>query len=277
VRANGVELCVDEFGRPGDRAMLLIAGAGSSMDAWRPELCERLAAGRRRVVRYDHRDTGESVTYPPGEPGYSGADLVGDAVGILDALGIERADLMGISMGAGIAQVVALEHPDRVASLTLVSASFADRPLPDIPYPDGVEPLSFDQPEPDWSDRDAVVDYLVAYERSLASPGRGFDEPSARRVVAAAVDRSADIAAIANHDVLDAGSTPARRLEDLELPALVIHGAEDPMFPVGHGEALAAAIPVARLLVLEDVGHELPPESWDRVVPAVLELGSAGR
>ena len=115
VEVGGVELCVDTFGEEGDRPMLLIAGASASMDSWPPELCERLAAGGRFVIRYDHRDTGQSVTYPHGEPGYDGRDLVNDALGVLDALGAETADLVGISTGGGIAQVIALEHPDRVA------------------------------------------------------------------------------------------------------------------------------------------------------------------
>ena len=253
IEANGVELCIDERGDAGDRALLLIAGGGSSMEAWRPDFCDRLAADGRRVIRYDHRDTGQSVTYPLGEPGYTGDDLAADAVGILDALGADRADLVGISMGGGIAQVVALEHPDRVATLTVAATSFADRALPDVDLPDGVEPLGFAEPEPDWKDRDAVVDYLVAYERALASPNREFDEEGTRAAVGAAVDRATEIAAIANHDVMD-------------------HGADDPMFAVGHGEALAAAIPGARLMVLDDVGHELPPESWGRVVPAIHAL-----
>ena len=272
VTANGVELCVDEFGEPANRPMILIAGMGSSMDGWRPEFCERLAADGRRVIRYDHRDTGQSVTYPLGEPGYTGEDLAADVVGILDALEVERADLVGISMGGGIAQVVALEYPDRVRSLTAASTSFADRPLPEVDLPDGVEPLAFAEPEPDWTDREAVVAYLVAYEFALASPNREFDEEAARAATGAAVDRATAIAAVLNHEVVDHGGTPERRLEDLDVPALVVHGADDPMLAAGHGEALAAAIPGARLLLIEDVGHELPPESWDRVVPSILAL-----
>ena len=272
VRANGVELCIDEIGDPGDRPLLLIAGSGSSLDGWRPELCERLAAGGRRVIRYDHRDTGQSTTYSPGQPGYSGRDLTDDAVALLEALEVERADLVGISMGGGIAQEIALDHPERAASLTLVSTTFADRPYQEIPFPDGVEALAFDEPAPDWSDRDAVVAYMVAFERALASPARPFDEATSREAAAEAVERATDIAAIANHDVMSHGDGPSGRLEELDVPALVIHGADDPMFPTGHGEALATAIPGARLLVLDAVGHELPPESWDRVVPAILAL-----
>ena len=208
IEVGGVELCVDTFGEEGDRPMLLIAGASASMDLWPPELCERFAAGGRFVIRYDHRDTGQSVTYPPGEPGYDGNDLSADAVGVLDALGVEAADLVGISMGGGIAQDIALAHPDRVASLTLMSTSVVDRELPEIPLPDGVEPFVFDLPDPDWSDRDAVVDYLVAFERSMASKAREYDEESARRAVAAMVDRADDIAAIFNHDAMAHGEPP---------------------------------------------------------------------
>jgi pimeloyl-ACP methyl ester carboxylesterase len=274
LEANGVELCVDEFGGPDGRPMLLIAGSGMSLEGWPAALCERLAAGGRRVVRYDHRDTGQSVAYPPGEPGYTGMDLSDDAVGVLDALGIERADLVGISMGAGIAQDIAIRDPERVRSLTLIATSFADRPLPDVPLPDGVEPFSFSMPEPDWSDRDAAVEYLSAFELALAGPARAGAEEEIREAVAAAVDRSTSIASIGNHDAMEHGDGPPGRLEDTDVPALVVSGTHDPFFPPGHGEALAAAIPGARLIVLDGVGHEVPPPAtWDRVVPAILALG----
>jgi pimeloyl-ACP methyl ester carboxylesterase len=123
VRANGVDLCLDTFGDPTDPAILLIAGAAGSMLSWEVDFCELLAAGSRFVIRYDQRDTGRSVTYEPGAPKYTGPDLVDDAVGILDALGVDRDHVVGISMGVGIAQFLALDHPDRVASLTLTSTS----------------------------------------------------------------------------------------------------------------------------------------------------------
>src|SRR5687768_11365616 len=108
VRANGVELCIETFGDPAGPAILLIGGAASSMNWWEDEFCERLAAGHRFVIRYDLRDTGESVSYEPGAPQYTGADLVADAVGLLDTLEVGRAHVVGISMGGGIAQHMAL-------------------------------------------------------------------------------------------------------------------------------------------------------------------------
>jgi len=119
---NGIALCVETFGDPANPALLLLRGAAESMDFWEVEFCTRLA-GPRFVIRYDTRDTGRSVSYPPGEPGYDMPDLVEDAVGVLDALGVTRAHLVGLSMGGGLVQRLALDHADRVASITLVSTT----------------------------------------------------------------------------------------------------------------------------------------------------------
>ena len=118
IRAKGVDLCVQTFGDRADPPILLIMGGASSMDWWEDGFCERLMAGSRFVIRYDHRDTGRSVSYEPGAAPYSLRDLAEDAVGLLDALGLESAHLVGMSMGGWIGQLVALDHPDRVASLT---------------------------------------------------------------------------------------------------------------------------------------------------------------
>src|ERR671931_832466 len=123
IEANGVELCTQPFGDPEDPPILLLMGTGASMLWWDAEFCRRLAEGGRFVIRYDHRDTGRSVTYEPGSPGYTGSDLVADAVGVLDAYGIPAAHVVGVSAGGALAQRLALDCPDRVLSLVLVSTS----------------------------------------------------------------------------------------------------------------------------------------------------------
>jgi pimeloyl-ACP methyl ester carboxylesterase len=271
VRANGVDLCLETFGDPTDPAILLIAGAGGSMLSWEDDFCERLAAGSRFVIRYDNRDTGRSVTYEPGDPQYTGPDLVEDAVGILDALGIDRAHLVGISMGGGIAQFVALDHPDRVASLTLISTSPGSGA--DLPKMSDELRAHFAgaTAEPDWSDRAAVIDYVVEDARHYAGTSRPFDEAAWRDLAGRDFDRTINIASsMKNHSLIEGGEGWRERLAEIRVPTLVVHGTEDPLFPYGHGVALANEIPAARLLRLEQTGHELPRAVWDVVVPAIL-------
>src|ERR1700704_5550517 len=169
LEVNGVGLCVDATGDAADPAILLIGGMGASMDWWEEEFCQRLAAGGRVVIRYDHRDTGRSVSYPAGAPGYTGADLAADAIGVLDALGRRSAHLAGVSMGGALAQQVALAHPDRVDSLVLFSTS------PAVPSGLKLPPMSeelrawfaADVPKPEGTERAAIIDYLTGYERQL--------------------------------------------------------------------------------------------------------------
>ena len=274
VRANGVDLCIETFGDRGAPAILLISGATESMLSWPEELCERLAAGSRFVIRYDLRDTGRSVTYEPGAPEYTGADLVADVVGLLDATEVGSGHLVGMSMGGGIAQVAALVHPQRVASLTLISTSPAVPGAPDLP------PMSEElrayfadaPPEPDWSDRAAVIDHYAEFGRQFASRSVPFDESEWRDRGAGDFDRSTNLASsMTNHLAIDDPADWRGRLGEIRAPTLVIHGAEDPLFPLEHGRALADEIPDARLLVLEETGHELPRRVWDVVVPAILQ------
>lgn len=251
--------------------MLLIAGAASSMDWWEGELCERLASGPRFVIRFDMRDTGRSVSYEPGAPEYTGADLVRDAVGVLDALAVGRAHLVGISMGGGIGQQMALDYPGRVASLTLMSTSPGG---PDLPrMSEELESVFAEPPvEPDWSDRAAVIDYILDGVIPFAGSAR-FDEGPMRILLGRVVDRTINIqSSMTNHRILEGGEPLRPRLHEIVAPTLVLHGTEDPLFPLAHGEALASEIPGARLLALEGVGHEHPPRQvWGLVVNAILE------
>jgi pimeloyl-ACP methyl ester carboxylesterase len=271
VQANGVDLCVETFGDPADPAILLIAGGMGSMLSWEEEFCERLAAGGRCVIRYDQRDTGRSVTYDPGAPQYTGLDLVADAVGILDALGVDRAHIVGISMGGGVAQFLTLDYPDRVASLTLISTSPSGSDA-DLPGMSDRLRAHFAEPpaEPDWSDRDAVIEYLVEDARPYASASAPFDEATWRELAGRDFDRSINIASSANHFLAEGGGRWRERLGEIRAPTLVLHGAEDPFFPIEHGVTLAREIPGADFLALEQTGHELPRRVWNIVVPAIL-------
>ena len=273
MQVNGVDLCVETFGRPDDPAILLVMGAGASMDWWQDDFCARLAAGPRYVIRYDHRDTGQSTSYPPGEPGYTGDDLVADAAALLAGLGVRRAHVVGQSMGGALAQLIALDHPECVASLTLAATSPAgpDDDLP--PMSDEASAVFAAIAEPDWSDRAAVIEYLTEQWRASAGRSRPFDEDETRALSARVVDRTTNMESSMKNAYAAEGSGRWReRLGGLDVPTLVVHGTEDPVFPLGHGEALAREIPGAELLVLEGGGHELARRDWDVVVPAILRI-----
>lgn len=263
-------LCAEPFGLPTSPAVLLVAGASSSMDWWERPFCERLAAAGRFVVRYDHRDTGESVCYPPGAPRYALRDLVSDAVAVLDAFELPRAHVAGISMGGMIAQLLALDHPERVETLTLIATSPGAGPGPALPPSSKRLDRLAVAGSPDWTDRAAVIDYLVDRQRELAFAGR-FDEVSVREIAGRVVDRTRNIeSSLTNHMLIDGGPPSRQRLGQISAPTLIIHGRQDPLFPPGHAVALANEIPAAELLVLDEVGHELPRRAWDQVIAAML-------
>ena len=275
IHANSVDLCVETFGDGADPALLLIHGAGNSMLSWDERLCRRLADGGRFVIRYDLRDAGRSASYEPGAPPYGLRDLVADAAGLLDGLGRPSAHIVGLSTGGTIGQLLALDHPDRVATLTLVASTpgIPGQEAPDLP---GAAPDLFaDGPaEPDWSDRAAVIDHLVESERPF-SPR--FDERAMRELAARVADHTTNPASVSNVYALDPGEPWRDRLGRITAPTLVIHGADDPLFPYDHARALAREIPGADLLPVEHMGHEyFPPATWDLVVPAILRHTSGG-
>ena len=269
-----VQLCVETVGDLADPALLLIGAATWSRDWWDDELCRRLADRGRLVVRYDQRDTGRSTSWPAGSPTYTGADLVSDGAAVLDGIGIDAAHVVGLSMGGGLAQRLALEHRDRVATLTLIATSPIDVRIEGLPGPTAEIQATFSSevPEPDWSDREAVIDHLVAGERPYAGPG-SFEKSRLRMIAGRVFDRTDDLTSRTNHFLLDTGGPGDHRLSRLAgIPTLVLHGTADPLFPLPHGRALADAIPGARLVELDGVGHQLPPlHTWDLVVDALIE------
>jgi pimeloyl-ACP methyl ester carboxylesterase len=268
MRVNGVDLCVETLGADTDPPILLIMGSGASLDFWEDDFCARLVAGGRFVIRYDHRDTGRSIAYEPGHPGYTSPDLVDDAAGVVAALGLPRAHLVGMSMGGAIAQLAALDHPDRVASLTLISTSAMG---PGLPGMTDRAKAFFARRRPPIDDRPALVDYLVDFNHALAS--EPFDADGTRALWERALARANNVESmLGNHDVVEGGVGWHERLGEIAVPTLVIHGDDDPFMPLAHGEALAQEIPGAQLLVLERTGHELPRRTWDVVVPEILAL-----
>jgi pimeloyl-ACP methyl ester carboxylesterase len=276
IEANGVELCTSSFGDRGDPPILLIMGIGASMLWWEEGFCRLLAENRRFVIRYDHRDTGRSVTYEPGHPGYTGADLVADAVGVLDAYGIDAAHVVGVSAGGAFAQLLALRFPGRVRSLVLISTSPAlpldrDLPSPSEPYHRFLASARID-----WSDDESVIEYLVGYARVLAGDERPFDEEAARELVRRDVERARDIRASENHGAIAEGELPPSQLSSIAVPTLVVHGTADPMFPLEHALALIDEIPGAELLVLEGAGHGVVRADWQEIVRAIIRHTRAG-
>jgi pimeloyl-ACP methyl ester carboxylesterase len=271
IEANGVELCTESFGDPADPPLLLIMGIGASMLWWEEGFCRTLAGGGRFVIRYDHRDTGRSVTYEVGRPGYTGGDLVADAAGVLDAYGIPAAHIVGASAGGAFAQLLALDYPERVLSLVLISTSPATPTTRALPPPTEEFGRFVSSATVDWSDPESVIDYLVDYSRVLAGGRRPFDEAPVREFMRRDIERARDFSAAQNHDSIPDDHRQRPPLSQIAAPTLVIHGTADPMFPIEHGEALAEEIPGATMLTLEGAGHGVDRADWDTIVRAILE------
>lgn len=277
VNANGIALGIESFGDQGAPLVLLVGG--TTMLSWPDALCERLAAGGRRVVRYDQRDSGESTTADPEAPAYTLRDLAADAAALAGALGGGPAHLAGIGVGGMVAQVAALDHPGAFSALTLVGTR-AVAPGPtddDLPDHDrATMSRLFAHAMPDWSDREAVADFAAAGAEIL-----GDDADAARAVAARIWDRTPSTAPavqMANQlgmvfSRLDCTPRWRERLPEIKVPTLVVHGRRDRFFPVGNAEAIARGIPGARLLVLEEAATAIPETAADEIAEAMLTLG----
>jgi pimeloyl-ACP methyl ester carboxylesterase len=271
-------ICSETFGRREDPAVLLIMGVMASMLWWPDEFCARLAGAGRFVIRYDNRDTGRSMGYAPGTATYTSDDLADDAVVVLDDHGVERAHIVGMSMGGFIAQLVALAHPERVASVTAISTTAVGEANRDLPGPTAKymeHAAAFD--ELDWSDTRALADLIVEDARQLAGTRHPFDEAAARQLVTRDLARAIDPGRLKNHTVVGGGEQRwAGRIGEIDVPFLVIHGTADPLFPHPHGVALAEAVPGATLVTIEGGGHELHENDWDQILEAIAGHTEAG-
>ena len=276
VEANNVTLGVEHFG---DAAAPLVLLAGApTMLSWPDALCEALAQGGRHVVRYDLRDSGASITVDPKAPAYTLRDLAADAAALARELDDRPAHLAGIGVGGMVAQVAALDHPDAFSALTLagtrpVAPGRVDKDLPD--HDAATMRRVFSRSMPDWSDRAAVAAYAATGAEILG------DDPGAARATAERIwDRTPGTepaVQMANQmgiafSKLNCKPRWRRRLPELTIPALVVHGRRDPFFPVGNGEALAREIPGARLLVLDQAATAIPDAAAGEVAAAMLAL-----
>lgn len=257
IAANGVELWVEEHGPADGDVVLLLSGSDATTLRWPASLLDALVASGRRVVAYDHRDSGASTKVDPDAP-YRLDDLAADALALLDALGVPRADVVGYSMGGAVAQVLARTVPARVRSLALVSTTpgLGDERLP---FADDrfVEQMAERLFAPSPRTHDERVAWIVDLYRMLAGPRHPFDEAHQRALAEAELARA--WYPESGHG-LAVGAAPSRLdvLGEIAVPTLVVHGTADPVFALAHGEALAAGIPGARLVVVEGLGHEVP-------------------
>jgi pimeloyl-ACP methyl ester carboxylesterase len=278
--ANGIEIEYDTFGEPNAAALLLIMGLGAQMISWEEEFCGQLAERGFHVIRYDNRDSGLSTKMEAaGEPdlvaafggnaspAYQLDDLADDAVGLLDALGIRAAHIVGASMGGFIAQLVAINHPDRALSLTSIMSGPGG--LDGVaPKPEGAEVLTT-LPPPTREER---IENGVWIRRVLTGAGNPFDEEAERKRVERAYDRSYYpvgtgrqlVAILAAHGRLES-------LAKVNIPTLVVHGLDDVLVPAENGRLVAGAVPGARLLEFETMGHNLPERFWPQVLDAIAE------
>lgn len=269
---DGVELCIETFGRRADPATLLIHGASASKLYWEAPFCERLAQASRFVIRFDNRDTGLSTAYPPGRPGYTLTDLAGDALAILDGLGIERAQIVAQSMAGATALVLAIDHPQRVCSLVLIATSPGEDDLP----PMSPEFEEYTEQSPDYSDRKALEAYILGLMRLFSGKPSWFDEERMRPIVEQDVARTRSMtSALINPFMIDFDGPKKGSFESVTVPTLIIHGDNDPVFPLAHAERMRRRIAGSQLLVLKDTGHEIPPRHWDATVASIVGLSSS--
>ena len=283
--ANGMQLCYETFGDPAAPPMVLVMGLATQMIVWDDEFCALLAARGFHVVRFDNRDIGMSTkllqarTPSVAELMFASAtrlrfrvpyvlrDMAADTVGLLDALGIGAAHVVGASMGGMIAQEMAIAFPSRVRTLTSIMSTTGDPKLPRA-KPRALAVLMRRLPR----DRDEYVAAFVETWRVLAADHFPFDAAYWARKGAESYDRGMNPPGAARQLLaIIASGNRTKALRHVRAPALVIHGSDDPLIPVQAGLATAAAIPGAKLMTIDGMGHSFPREVWPRIIDAIAQ------
>jgi pimeloyl-ACP methyl ester carboxylesterase len=281
---TGIDIAYETFGAPEGRPLLLVMGLGAQMIAWHPELCTALAAENFLVVRFDNRDVGLSTHLHAAPPpdldaamagdassaSYRLEDMADDAVGLLDALGLDRVHVVGVSMGGMIAQTMAITHPDRIRSLTsIMSSPWFGIGAPTDTVLAALATVSMSPP----TTRAEMVEQAVAAHKIIGSPGYPMDEARIREVAGQAYDRAFDPAGVSRQRLaIYASGDRTTALARVTVPALVVHGDADPLIQPAAGLATAAALPNAELLIVPGMGHNLPREIWPTLIAAISRL-----
>jgi pimeloyl-ACP methyl ester carboxylesterase len=284
VSANGIQIEYETFGNPSARPLLLIIGLGGQMIHWDEDLCKDLAGRGHYVIRYDNRDVGLSTRFEAaGVPNlvevfgrilqgekikapYTLDDMADDGVSLLDALGVRKAHICGMSMGGMIAQTIAIRHPGRVLSLISIYSNTGNPELPQA-KPEVMGLLMAPPPE----ERGANVEHMLRLFKAIAGPGFPVDEKWSRKILAESFDRCFYPPGVARQLVaILAHGNRKPALASVKVPTLVIHGTADPLVPVEGGKDTAKAIPGAELILIEGMGHDLPHGgAWPRIVEAI--------
>jgi len=286
IQANGVELEYETFGKAGDPALLLIMGLGAQLTLWPDDLCHKLVAKGFSVIRYDNRDVGlstkldaagvpdmPSIFAGTATPAYTLDDMAADAAALLDALGVEKAHIVGASMGGMIAQLVAANNPEKTLSLTSIMSTTGNPAVPPATA-EAMQVLTTRLPAD--TPMDALVDHGVKTQSVIGSPVYSYDTPVERARIRAGLERSIYPPGFARQmAAIVANGDRREKLKGVTAPTVVIHGSADPLVNVEGGKDTAASIPGAELIIIPDMGHDLPPFTLDQVVAAIVKV--AGR
>ncbi len=284
-KSNNIDLEYDTFGNPSDKPLLLIMGLGSQMIQWEEGFLKLLTDQGFFVIIFDNRDVGLSLKYEEaGEPDlmqgfmavqqgkdfnapYTLGDMADDAVGLLDALDIEKAHICGASMGGMIAQTIAIRHPSRVLSLTSIMSTTGNPELPQMSQE--AAQVLFNPVPPE---RDAYIENLVQVGKFIYGKGFPFNEEKQREFAARVFDRCFYPQGVERQTLaIMADGNRKNRLSAIKVPTLVIHGRDDPLFPVEGGIDTAESIQGSELLILDGMGHSLPPEAWAQISDAIAK------